>query len=111
MVGEDHEFTKLTGRPRVVRKRSPSASFSVPSLEDAPDTMIATFTHDETKRDLMVVGNDVREIARRLEATVTRLGGVERETGSEARRLETALVATQSWLRARRHSEKGTASA
>lgn len=66
--------------------------------------MIATFTHDETKRDFLVVGNDVREIARRLEATVTRLGGLGRETDAEAHRIETALVATQAWLRARRRA-------
>jgi len=64
--------------------------------------MIATFTHDETKRDFLPVGNDVREIARRLEATVFRLGGVRRETDAEALRIENALVATQAWLRARR---------
>jgi hypothetical protein len=73
--------------------------------------MIAPFTQDETKRDLMVVGDDVQEIARRLHATVSRLGGVERDADPEARRLEMALVTTQSWLRARRQSYKGPASA
>lgn len=73
--------------------------------------MIATFTQDETKRDLMVVGDDVQEIVRRLHATVSRLGRVRHDSETEARRLETALVTTSSWLRSRRQTYKGPASA
>lgn len=60
--------------------------------------MIATFTQDEINREILVVTTDVEEISRRLEAS---LAGVERTTDREARRLEGALVATQSRLRAR----------
>jgi hypothetical protein len=60
--------------------------------------MIAPFTQDEINREILVVTTDVEEISRRLEAS---LAGAEREADREVRRIEGALVAMQSRLRAR----------
>lgn len=61
--------------------------------------MIATFTNDETTQDILVVTNDVQEIARRLEA---KIAGVEKAADAEARRIGEALARAFSAVRAPR---------